>query len=129
MPSESEEGNGGTIADPEDTCVACHEYFDKKDECDANYVPLTKDEEWILSQMREVKAKVVSVKKRLQELESLDEFSPLTPDEVVASGTEEQVQWLEQKQQLDTLRQEWQELDRKRQEAAKFRMRILGHED
>ena len=129
MPSESEESNGGTIGDSEDTCVACHEYFDKKDECDANYVPLTKDEEWILSQMRAVKAKVVSVKKRLEELENLEAFSPLAPDEVVASGTEEQVQWLEQKQQLDVLRQEWQELDRRRQEAAAFRMKILGHGD
>jgi hypothetical protein len=126
---ESDKNDGVTEADAGESCTSCHEYFDKTDECDGNYVPLTKDEEWILSQMRAVKAKVVSVKKRLQELESLNEFSPLSPDEVMASGTEEQVQWLEQKQQLDTLRQEWQELNRRRQEAARLRMKILGHED
>jgi hypothetical protein len=30
---------------------------------------------------------------------------------------------------MATLREEWQELDLKRQEAASFRMKILGHEE
>ena len=45
------------------------------------------------------------------------------------AATQEQAQWLEQKQNLEVLRQEWRELDEKRQEAARFRMKILGHED
>ena len=117
------------LLETEEACTACHSYFDKSDECDGNYVPLTRDEEWILAQMREVKAKVASVKKRLKELEKSTGFRPISHDEGAKSGTEEQVQWLDQKQQLDVLRQEWQELDRRRQEAASFRMKILGHED
>ena len=129
MKGESDKNNGVNGAEKDEACISCHQYFDKEDECWGNYVPLTKDEEWILSQMREVKTKVASVNKRLQELESLDGFKPLTPDEAMKSGTEDQVEWLEHKQQLDLLRQEWQELDGKRQEAAKLRMKILGHED
>jgi hypothetical protein len=30
---------------------------------------------------------------------------------------------------MSTLREEWQKLDVQRQEAAAFRMKILGHED
>ena len=129
MPSESEKNNGASQTDKDETCVACHSYFDKTDECDGNYVPLTRDEEWILAQMREVRAKVASVKKRLKELEKSTGFKPISDVEAAKSGTEAQVQWLDQKQHLDVLRQEWQELDRRRQEAASFRMKILGHED
>jgi hypothetical protein len=129
MTSESDKNNGVTEADTGESCTSCHQYFDKEDECWGNYVPLTRDEEWILAQMREVKARVASVRERLQELESCDGFKLLAADEAMKSGTEEQVQWLENKQQLDLLRQEWQVLYDKRQEAAKFRMKILGHED
>jgi hypothetical protein len=48
---------------------------------------------------------------------------------VEGAATEEQAQWLEQKQNLEALRREWRELDERRQEAAKFRMKILGHEE
>ena len=129
MPSESENDNGVSEADIGESCTSCHQYFDKEDECWGSYVPLTRDEEWILAQMREVKAKVASIRKQLQELESCDGFKLLAPNEAMRLGTEEQVQWFEQKQQLDLLRQEWQVLNEKRQEAAKFRMKILGHED
>jgi hypothetical protein len=129
MEGESDKNSGVNGANIDESCTACHQYFEKKDECDGNYVPLTKDEEWILSQMRDVKARVVSVNKRLQELERLDGFKTLSPDEAMKSGTGEQAEWLEHQQQLDLLRQEWQELDSKRQEAAKFRMKILGHDD
>jgi hypothetical protein len=36
---------------------------------------------------------------------------------------------MEQTHQMEALREEWQELDQQRQEAASFRMKILGHED
>ena len=124
MPSETENNNGAPQTDTDETCVACHSYFDKTDECDGNYVPLTRDEEWILAQMREVKVKVASVKKRLKELEESAGFRPIHHDEAAKSGTEAQVQWLDQKQHLDVLRQEWQELNRRRPEAASFRMQI-----
>ena len=107
MPTESEKNNGTAETDTGESCEACHQYFDKKDECDGNYVPLTRDEEWILAQMREVKTKVASVKKRLKELEKSTGFRPISHDEAAKSGTEEQVQWLDQKEQLDVLRQEW----------------------
>jgi hypothetical protein len=129
MPGESEENNGTPGTDPGDSCVACHQYFDKEDECWGNYVPLTRDEEAILARMREVKAKVAEVKKRLKDVEGRNGFNPVSDHSAEGSDPEAQAQWLEQKHSLEVLRQEWQELDRKRQEAARFRMRILGHED
>ena len=129
MPSESENNNGVPGTDNDESCTTCHQYFDKEDECWGNYVPLTRDEEAILAQMRTVKAKVTEAKKRLEELEGRNGFKPVSGDAVDGATTEEQGQWLEQKQNLDTLRQEWRQLDEKRQEAAAFRMKILGHED
>ncbi len=129
MPNESEKNNGAPETETSENCVACHQIFDKADECEVNYVPLTRDEEAILAQMREVKAKVTEVKKRLEALEGCDGFKPLSSDTAENSGTPEQAQWLEQKQHLEVLRREWEELDHKRQEAARFRMKILGHDD
>ncbi|MBE9534703.1 MAG: hypothetical protein IMF03_06855 [Proteobacteria bacterium] len=121
----------GTISVTEngESCPTCHQYFDKEDECWGNYVPLTRDEEAILAQMRTVKVKVTEVKRRLEELEGRNGFEPVSGDAVDGAATKEQTQWLEQKQNLDMLRQEWRQLDEKRQEAAAFRMKILGHED
>jgi hypothetical protein len=79
--------------------------------------------------MRTVKEKVTEVKRRLKELEGHNGFKPVSGDAVEGPATKKQAQWLEQKQNLDMLRQEWRELDVKRQEAAAFRMKILGHED
>ena len=129
MPSESDQNNGVPGADTDESCPTCHRYFDKEDECWGNYAPLTRDEEAILAQMRTVKAKVTEVKRRLEELEGRNGFEPVSGDAVDGAATEEQTQWLEQKQNLDMLRQEWRQLDEKRQEAAAFRMKILGHED
>lgn len=129
MPGESDQNNGVPGADTDESCTTCHQYFDKEDECWGNYVPLTRDEEAILAQMRTVKTKVSEVKKRLEELEGRNGFKPVSGDAVEGAATEEQTQWLEQKQNLDMLRQEWRQLDEKRQEAAAFRMKILGHED
>ena len=129
MPSESDQNNGVPGADTDESCTTCHQYFDKEDECWGNYVPLTRDEEDILAQMRTVKAKVTEVKRRLEELEGRNGFEPVSEDAVDGAATEEQTQWLEHKQNLGMLRQEWRQLDEKRQEAAAFRMKILGHED
>ncbi|MGB6379530.1 MAG: hypothetical protein WBF55_10860 [Syntrophobacteria bacterium] len=129
MPSESDQNNRVPGADTDESCTTCHQYFDKEDECWGNYVPLTRDEEDILAQMRTVKAKVTEVKRRLEKLEGQNGFEPVSGDAVDGAATEEQTQWLEQKQNLDMLRQEWRQLDEKRQEAAAFRMKILGHED
>ena len=129
MPTDSDKDNGMPVTDSDESCPTCHQYFDKEDECWGNYVPLTREEEAILEQMRAVKTKVSEVKRRLKELESHNGFKPVNGDAVEGAATEEQARWLEQKQNLEALRREWRELDEKRQEAAKFRMKILGHED
>ncbi|MCG6944325.1 MAG: hypothetical protein LJE87_03165 [Deltaproteobacteria bacterium] len=129
MPSESENNNGMPVIDTGESCPTCHQYFDKEDECWGNYVPLTRDEEAILAQMRTVKAKVTETKRRLEEFEGRNGFKPVSGDAVDETTTEEQSQWLELKQNMDTLREEWRQLDEKRQEAAAFRMKILGHDD
>ena len=112
-----------------ESCPTCHQYFDKEDECWGNYVPLTRDEEAILARMREVKEEVAAVKKRLKEIESKKGFQ--IPGDVHDRDrvSEDQALWLEQTHAMSTLRQEWQKLDVQRQEAAAFRMKILGHED
>ena len=129
MPSESDENNSVTGSDIDEFCTTCHQYFDKEDECWGNYVPLTRDEEAILARMREVKAKVAAVKKRLNEIEGKNGFQ--IPGDVQGRDrvSEDQALWLEQNQRMATLREEWQELDLRRQEAASFRMKILGHEE
>ena len=129
MSSDVEKDDTISVTENGESCPTCHQYFDKEDECWGNYVPLTRDEEAILAQMRTVKVKVTEVKRRLEELEGRNGFEPVNGDAVDGTATAEQTQWLEQKQNLDMLRQEWRQLDEKRQEAAAFRMKILGHED
>jgi len=129
MPSESKNNNGIPVTGTDESCATCHQYFDKEDECWGNYVPLTRDEEAILARMREVKEEVAAVKKRLKEIESKKGFQ--IPGDVQDRDrvSEDQTLWLEQTHVISTLRQEWQKLDVQRQEAAKFRMKILGHEE
>jgi len=129
MTGESKNNNGSTGAAIDESCTACHQYFDKKDECEGNYVPLTRDEEAILARMREVKAEVAAVKKRLEEIEGKNNFQiPREGQDRDKIGADQAI-WLEQNQLMARLREEWQELDVKRQEAASFRMKILGHEE
>ncbi|UCF02179.1 MAG: hypothetical protein JSV14_00465 [Deltaproteobacteria bacterium] len=129
MSGDVEKDDTISVTENGESCTTCHQYFDKEDECWGNYVPLTRNEEAILAQMRTVKERVTAVQRRLKELEGRNGFKPVSGDAVEGAATEEQTQWLEQKQNLDMLRQEWRELDEKRQEAAAFRMKILGHED
>ena len=129
MPGESKKDNGVAANDNEESCTSCHQYFDKEDACWGNYVPLTRDEEAILAQMRELKTKVTEAKKRLRELEGDTSFQPADGEGIEEAAKEEQAQWLELKQLVEMLREEWRRLDAKRQEAAAFRMKILGHED
>jgi hypothetical protein len=129
MPGESENNNGVPGADTGESCTTCHQYFDKEDECWGNYVPLTRDEEAILARMREVKEEVGAVKKRLKEIESKEGFQIPGDLQDREKVSEDQSLWLEQTQVMSTLRQEWQKLDVQRQEAARFRMKILGHEE
>ena len=129
MEGESDKNNTGTGVDIDESCTACHQYFDKKDECEGNYVPLTRDEEAILARMREVKAEVAAVKKRLKEIEKKNGFQTPSKGQDIDKVGDDQALWLEQNQLMAALRAEWRELDRKRQEAASFRMKILGHED
>ncbi len=129
MESKSDNNNSISESDNGESCTACHQYFDKKDECDGNYVPLTRDEEAILARMREVKAEVAAVKKRLKEIEEKNGFQIPSKGQERDKVGDEQALWLEQNQLMAALRAEWQELDRKRREAASFRMKILGHED
>ncbi|NIQ89427.1 MAG: hypothetical protein GWN93_10350 [Deltaproteobacteria bacterium] len=129
MSGDVEKDDTISVTENGESCTTCHQYFDKEDECWGNYVPLTRDEEAILAQMRTVKARVTEAKKRLEELESRNGFKPVNEDAADEAATEEQTEWLEQQQNLATLREEWRQLDKKRQEAAAFRMKILGHED
>ncbi|MGD8253615.1 MAG: hypothetical protein PVJ11_12355 [Syntrophobacterales bacterium] len=129
MSGDVEKDETISVTDTDETCTTCHQYFDKEDECWGNYVPLTRDEEAILARMREVKAEVGAVKKRLKEIEDKSGFQPPTEGQETDKFSEDQALWLEQRQAISTLREEWQELDLKRQEAASFRMKILGHED
>ena len=129
MPSESEKSSGVPRSDNGENCTACHQYFDKKDECEGNYVPLTRDEEAILARMRKVKAEVAVVKKRLKEIEGKNGFQIPREGQGSHKVSNDQARWLEHRQLMATLREEWQELDLKRQEAASFRMKLLGHEE
>jgi hypothetical protein len=129
MSGDVEKNDTISVTENGESCKTCHQYFDKEDECWGNYVPLTRDEEVILARMREVKAEVAAVKKRLKEIESKEGFQ--IPGDVQDRDrvSEDQAIWLEQTQIMSTLREEWQELDLRRQEAASFRMKILGHEE
>ena len=129
MSGDIEKDDTISLTENGDSCPTCHQYFDKEDECWGNYVPLTQDEEAILARMREVKAEVAAVKKRLKEIESKKGFQ--IPGDVQDRDrvSEDQTLWLEQTHVMSTLREEWQKLDVQRQEAAAFRMKILGHED
>jgi len=129
MESRSDNNNGVPEADNGESCTACHQYFNKKDECEGNYVPLTRDEEAILARMREVKAEVAAVKKRLKEIEGKNGFQIPREGQDSDKASDDQTIWLEQNQLMAALRDEWQELDLKRQEAASFRMKLLGHEE
>jgi len=129
MEGESDKNNRVTGAETDESCTACHQYFDKKDECEGNYVPLTRDEEAILARMREVKAEVAAVKKRLKEIEGRNGFEIPREGQDRDKTGDDQTLWLEQNQLMARLREEWQELDLRRQEAASFRMKILGHEE
>jgi hypothetical protein len=129
MEGESDKNKGVSEVDVGENCTACHQYFDKKDSCEGNYVPLTRDEEAILARMREVKAEVAAVKRRLKEIEGKKGFQTPREGQDGSKVENDQARWLEQNQLMATLRQEWQELDLKRQEAASFRMKILGHEE
>ena len=119
MENESDKNNGVTGVDIDESCTACHQYFDKKSECDGNYVPLTRD----------VKAEVAAVKKCLKGIEGKNGFQIPREGQDRDKVGGDQALWLEQNQLMTKLREEWQELDIKRKEAASFRMKILGHED
>jgi hypothetical protein len=66
-----------------------------------------------------VKASVTQAKQRIRDLEGRPDAAA---QEVVSALADE-------RRSLEGLRCEWQELDRQRQEAARFRMQLLGHED
>ena len=129
MENKSDKNNGFSETGNGESCTACHQFFDKKSECEGNYVPLTRDEEAILARMREVKAEVAAVKKRLREIEGKSGFQSPREGQDRDNLEDDQALWLEQNQLMGTLREEWQELDVKRKEAASFRMKILGHEE
>ena len=115
MESEIRQDDGSADLETEESCPSCQQFF-ATDRCSGEFVPLTRDEEAILARMREVKAQVSEVKQEIRELEA----------RVNGEGSE---RLRERKQRLEALRCEWQELDRRRQEAARFRMRLLGHEE
>ena len=115
MESEIRQDDGSADLETEESCPSCQQFF-ATDRCSGEFVPLTRDEEAILARMREVKAQVSEVKQEIRELEA----------RVNGEGSE---RLRERKQRLEALRCEWQELDRRRQEAARFRMQLLGHEE
>jgi predicted nuclease with TOPRIM domain len=115
MESEIRRDDASPEPETEESCPACQEFF-ATDRCSGEFVPLTRDEEGILARMREVKARVTEVKQQIRELEG--GVNGENPDRLA-----------ERKQHLEALRCEWQELDRRRQEAARLRMQVLGHEE
>ncbi|MGW8223736.1 MAG: hypothetical protein ACWGP1_16435 [Syntrophobacteria bacterium] len=129
MSGDVEKDDTISVTENGESCTTCHQYFDKEDECWGNYVPLTRDEEAILARMREVKEEVAAVKQRLKEIESKENFQIPGDLQDRDRVSEDQALWLEHTQIMSTLREEWQELDLRRQEAASFRMKILGHEE
>ena len=92
MSNESENNNGISVTDTDESCTTCHQYFDKEDECWGNYVPLTRNEEAILAQMRTLKARVTEAKKRLEELESRNGFKPVNEDAADEAGDAKRVE-------------------------------------
>ncbi|MBP1725161.1 MAG: hypothetical protein H6Q51_459 [Deltaproteobacteria bacterium] len=115
MESEIRQDDGSADLETEESCPSCQQFF-ATDRCSGEFVPLTRDEEAVLARMREVKAQVSEVKQEIRELEA----------RVNGEGSE---RLRERKQRLEALRCEWQELDRQREEAARFRMQLLGHEE
>jgi acyl carrier protein phosphodiesterase len=115
MVSEPRQDDGSSELETEESCPACQQFF-ATDRCSGEFVPLTRDEEAILARMRDVKARVAEVKQEIGELEGR-----VNGESLERMG--------ERKRRLDALRCEWQELDRRRQEAARLRMQLLGHED
>ena len=115
MESEIRRDDGSAELETEESCPSCQQFF-ATDRCSGEFVPLTRDEEAILARMREVKAQVTEVKQDIRELEA----------RVNGEGSD---RLRERKQRLGVLRCEWQELDRQRQEAARLRMQLLGHEE
>lgn len=115
MSSNSRKNSADSGERQQDGCPAFTKLFDTAETCSGNYVPLTRDEEDILARMRELKAQVGRIKKKVQELE--------------AAGAEQHTGEIDKKrQELEGLRKEWQDLDNKRRQAAAVRMKILGHE-
>ena len=129
MSADIEKDDTSSVTENGESCTTCHQYFDKEDECWGNYVPLTRDEEAILARMREVKEEVAAVKQKMKEIESKEGFQISREGQDRGKIGDDQALWLKQKERIATLREEWQELDVKRQEAASFRMKILGHEE
>ena len=129
MSGDVEKDDTISVTENGESCTTCHQYFDKEDECWGNYVPLTRDEEAILGRMREVKEEVAAVKQRLKEIESKEGFQIPGDLQDRDRVSEDQAIWLEHTHIISTLREEWQRLDVQRQEAARFRMKILGHEE
>ncbi|HVO84248.1 MAG TPA: hypothetical protein VMU60_07480, partial [Syntrophobacteria bacterium] len=103
--------DGSLDIETDESCPSCQQFF-ATDRCSGEFVPLTRDEEAILARMREVKARVAEVKHEIRVL-------------VGRADGESRERLGERKQRLDLLRCEWQELDRQRQEAARFRMQLL----
>jgi hypothetical protein len=115
MEGEIRQDNATPEPETEESCPACQEFF-ATDRCSGEFVPLTRDEEGILTRMREVKAQVTEVKEEIRALAG--GVNGESADRLAA-----------RKQHLEALRCEWQALDRQRKEAARLRMQILGHEE
>ena len=82
--------------------------------CGGSEVP-TEDEVVVLNEMRALKDRVKSIKKKMSEISSSDDGSKRE----VLEGLESD---------LARFKTEWNNLDARRQEAARQRMIILGHE-
>ena len=115
MATDMKRDTPSSESETEASCPSCQQFF-ATDRCSGDFVPLTRDEEAILARMRQVKTQVADVKHEIRHLEG-------------SANGESLEQLGERKQRLEALRCEWQELDRQRQEAARFRMQLLGHED
>ena len=98
-----------TINDIKENAETCSHH------CGGLEVP-TDDEVAVLNEMRELKNQVKSIKGKISEISSSDDDSK-----------KEDLAGLEGN--LASLKKKWDDLDARRQEAARQRMIILGHEE
>jgi hypothetical protein len=85
---------------------------------------LSRDEQWILSEMRAIKDAVSPIAKRLKELESR-----IKDPSLVESDSQRNDEWAKLEGQMAELRQEWEKWHVRLEEAIEQKLICLGHRE